>query len=51
MIEILYSPKHNRIFLSTMRFELDIKAICITVYLEGKSRSVKPEDLIHIGWL
>jgi hypothetical protein len=51
MIEVLYSPKHNRIFLSTGKFEFDSKTMRMIVYIEGKGRGVKPEDLLHIGWL
>ena len=52
MIEILYSPKNNKIFLFEGKFKFDVKTKSVIIYLTGKgSKCIKVGELEHIGWL
>jgi hypothetical protein len=54
MSEVLYSPKHNEIFIFTGCFSYDDKKKTMTLYVfSGKKgyATIKAKDLVHIGWL
>lgn len=54
MIEILYSPKHNELFLFTGCFEIDDNKKTMTLYLIGNRKKIvhlESKDLTHVGWL
>jgi hypothetical protein len=53
MTEILYSAKHDRMFLFTGSFKIDFKTKRIVIYVQNRGKKVKlnATDLIHIGWL
>ena len=60
MTEILYSPKHNELFLFTGQYEFNPNDQTMTLYLITKRRKsvlpstlvkIEAKDLIHVGWL
>ena len=53
MVEVLYCPRNNKIYLSTQVYELDIATNTMVLYLitDSGNHKVVPEDLVHIGWL
>jgi len=54
MIEILYSPKHDELFLFTGAYEIDDRDKVMTLYLIKRKNSfvtVDAKDLIHVGYL
>ena len=54
MTEILYSPKHNELFLFTGAYEIDDIKKTMILYLVGNKKKLahlESKDLIHVGWL
>jgi hypothetical protein len=55
MIEILYCPITNEIFLFSGLFELDEKKKVMTIYVYGRNKykiiKVNAKSLTHLGWL
>lgn len=63
MIEVLYDPINNEIYLFNGKFEVDTKRLTITIYVMGykklgmalksknKTIKVNAKDVVHIGWL
>ena len=54
MIEILYDPINNELFLFTGAFEVDVEKKTMTLYLQTRRKRIKiveATQLAHIGWL
>lgn len=54
MIEILYSPITNELFLCSGRWKIDLKNYCMTVTLYSDETEVECNNIKqfeHIGWL
>jgi hypothetical protein len=54
MIEVVYCPVNNEIFIFTGCFDLDVQTKTIRAYLQTKRKGIKiaeASQLVHIGWL
>lgn len=54
MIEVLYCPVNNEMFLFTGAFEIDTKKHTMILYLQTTRKRIKmieANQLVHIGWL
>jgi len=54
MIEILYSPQYNKLFIFTGCYKFDDikKTMILYLFTEKKSHiTINSKELVHVGWL
>lgn len=54
MIEVLYSPEHNELYVFTGCYEYNAETNTMILYLmtnRKKCVTIQAKDLVHVGWL